>query len=48
MATGNPNDWLNDKQYEALQHLYHEFNEAFLQLPDYIRAAFFTRLYDLT
>lgn len=45
MTTSNPNDWLNDKQYEALQQLYHEFNEAFLQLPEYIKEAFYIRLY---
>lgn len=41
----NTDDWLNDVQYAALQQLYHNFNEAFIQLPDYIRAAYYARLY---
>lgn len=41
----NQNDWLNDKQYQALLSLYNEFKEAFNYLPDYIKDAFYTRLY---
>lgn len=37
--------WLNDKQYEALQHLYNEFNDAFMSLPVYVKQAFYARLY---
>lgn len=47
-STHNPNDWLNDKQYKAVLSLYNEFNEAFIQLPDYIKEAFYARLYSKT
>ena len=37
-------DWLNDIEYRALLTLYHDYNTAFKSLPDYIQAAFFSRL----
>ena len=46
--TDNPNGWLNDKQYKAVLSLYNEFNEAFIQLPNYIKVAFYARLYSNT
>lgn len=36
---------LNDKEYEALLNLFHQFNAAFNYLPDYIKSAYFARLY---
>jgi len=36
---------LTYNQYIALLNLYHEFNEAFVQLPDDIKQAFYNRLY---
>lgn len=44
----NPNNWLDDKQYEALQLLYHDFRAAFNELPQYMKTAYYTRMYDLT
>lgn len=41
----NTDDWLNDCQFAALMQLYHNFNEAFQYLPEYIKAAYYTRLY---
>jgi len=41
----NTDDWLNDLQFTALKQLYHNFNEAFQYLPDYIKAAYYARLY---
>ena len=32
-------------QYRILLDLYHEFNEAFVALPDDIKQAFYNRLY---
>ena len=39
------NNWLNDTQYKALLELYNNFNIAFQALPQYIREAFYARLY---
>lgn len=37
---------MTDLQYKALLHLFNEFHEAFLLLPnDKIKADFYTRLY---
>lgn len=45
VSMSNTDDWLNNVQYAALQQLYHNFNAAFIQLPDYIQAAYYARLY---
>ena len=37
--------WLTDKEYSALLNLYHEYNDAYLYLPDYIQLAFKARLF---
>ena len=36
---------LTEKQYKALCELFHEYNEAFKSLPEYILAAYYKRLY---
>lgn len=41
----NSNDWLNDKEYAVLCELFHEFNAAFNYLPEYIKAAYYAKLY---
>lgn len=38
-------DYLTDKEYAAISHLYNEFNTAFIFLPEYMKAAYFKRLY---
>lgn len=45
LTQGTGADWLTDKEYAALMELFHEFNAAFNYLPDYIKDAYFTRLY---
>ena len=45
VSMANTDDWLNDVQFTALKQLYHNFNEAFQYLPDYIKAAYYARLY---
>jgi hypothetical protein len=41
----NAENWLNDKEYEALLQLYHNCNNAFVTLPEYWKEAFYARLY---
>lgn len=38
-------DWLDNVQYKALLELYNNFNAAFKALPEYIKQAFYARLY---
>lgn len=38
-------DWLTDTEYKALCELFHQFNAAFSYLPDYIKSAYYARLY---
>lgn len=45
-SLGSPGEYvLNNKEYEALLNLFHQFNAAFNYLPDYIKSAYFARLY---
>lgn len=37
-------DFLTNLEYDALLHLYNEYNAAFDALPEYMRQAFFIRL----
>lgn len=36
---------LTDAEYKALSILHHEFKEAFSELPDELRLAYYKRLY---
>ena len=36
---------LTNSEYNVLSDLYHNFHEAYLQLPDYIKDLFLERLY---
>ena len=38
-------DWLDNKQYAALAELFHNFDIAFKALPEYIKEAYYARLY---
>jgi hypothetical protein len=37
---------MTENQFYQILHLYHEYNEAFKQLPTYITESFFDRLYN--
>ncbi len=41
----NNKDWLSNTEYKVLLDLYNEFHNAFIYLPDYIKEAFYIRLY---
>lgn len=38
---------LTNKEYNALLTLYHDYNDAFIQLPDYIKQAFYQHIREL-
>ena len=45
-SLGSPGEYhLDNKEYEALLNLFHHFNAAFNCLPDYIKSAYYARLY---
>jgi len=37
--------YMTDIQYRVLFELFHEYHEAFLELPEKIRTSFYARLY---